>query len=113
MALGAPRTLVLQLIAGSGLELTLAGEIIGLVGSLFLTRAFSEVLYGVSPNDFRVFATAVGVLTAVALLLTTSPHDTPQRSIPWWPCAMSENCAFASLPLVTYLLASADRIPRT
>ena len=73
MALGAPRRLVLRLIARSGLELTLAGEVIGLAGSLLLTRTFSGVLYGVSPNDFQAFATAVGILTAVAFVASYIP----------------------------------------
>lgn len=73
MALGAPRSLVLRLIARSGLELTLAGELIGLAGALLLTRTFSGVLYGVSPNDFRIFAAAIGVLTAVAFVASYIP----------------------------------------
>jgi ABC-type antimicrobial peptide transport system permease subunit len=51
----------------------LAGEVIGLVGSQFLTRAFSGVLYGVSPNDFRAFATAVGVLTTIGFVASYIP----------------------------------------
>jgi putative ABC transport system permease protein len=62
MALGAQRKDVLRLILRNGMGLTLLGGILGLAGTLALTRVLRNQLYQVGTTD-------PGTLAAVALLL--------------------------------------------
>jgi putative ABC transport system permease protein len=73
IALGAGRFDVLRLVVGQALKLTLTGMLIGLVGSLLLTRFMSNLLYGVSPTDPRVLLLTSLTLTLVALLACYIP----------------------------------------
>lgn len=67
MALGASRADVLQLILREGVRLVAIGGLLGLMGSLMLTRILGSVLFKVSPRDPGTFA-AVSVLLAVAAI---------------------------------------------
>ena len=73
MAVGARRQDVLQLVLRSGMSLVLIGEAIGLAAALLLTRLSSSLLFGVSAGDPWILATAVAVLTLVALLASYIP----------------------------------------
>jgi putative ABC transport system permease protein len=73
MALGARRFDILRLVVGQALALTGAGMLIGLTGSLMLTRFMGNLLYGVSPTDFRILLLVVMALTLVALLACYIP----------------------------------------
>lgn len=73
MALGARRQDVLQLVLRSGVRLVLVGEVIGLAAALLLTRLSSSLLFGVSPGDPWTLATALGVLTLVAVVASYIP----------------------------------------
>jgi putative ABC transport system permease protein len=67
MALGAGATDVLKLILRSGLTLTIAGVLIGLIGAFALTRLLAMLLYGVQPTDVVTFAAVSVTLMAAAL----------------------------------------------
>jgi ABC-type antimicrobial peptide transport system permease subunit len=54
MALGAGHSDILRLVVRDALAMTLAGMLIGLAGSLLLTRFMTDLLYGVSPTDPRI-----------------------------------------------------------
>jgi predicted permease len=73
MALGASRASVLRLVLGHSLSLTLAGVILGLAGSMLLTRLISSLLFNVKSTDPATFAAVAGFLTAVALLASLLP----------------------------------------
>jgi putative ABC transport system permease protein len=73
IALGARRFDILRLVVGHALALTLAGMLIGLAGSLLLTRFMTNLLYGVSPTDPRIMLLAAMALTLVALLACYIP----------------------------------------
>lgn len=73
MALGARRQDVLQLVLRSGVRLVLVGEVIGLAAALLLTRLSSSLLFGVSPGDPWTLATALAVLTLVAVVASYIP----------------------------------------
>jgi putative ABC transport system permease protein len=67
LALGAQRRDVLSLVVGEGLQLTLAGVGIGMIGALALTRFLSSWLYGVSPTDPVTLVSVSTLLIGVAL----------------------------------------------
>jgi putative ABC transport system permease protein len=67
MALGAQRGDVLALVLRHGVKLTAGGIVIGLAGSLALTRVMRGLLYGVGPNDPLTFITIPVLFIAVAL----------------------------------------------
>ena len=73
MALGATRRNVLSMILLQGLQLTLAGLILGLVASLALDRLLMSQLYGVSTVDPLTIASSVLLLFTVAMLASALP----------------------------------------
>ena len=82
MALGAHRGSVLRLIIRRGLLLALAGSVLGLAGSLALTRLLSSVLYAVQPNDPVTLAAVALALNAVALAACYIPARRATRIDP-------------------------------
>ena len=68
IALGAPRGRVLGMILRQGVQLTIAGLMLGLAGALALTRVLTSFLYGVSALDPVTFA-AVPVLLLLATIM--------------------------------------------
>jgi ABC-type antimicrobial peptide transport system permease subunit len=66
-ALGASSEDIRSLVLGQALRLTGAGIVLGIAGSLALTRLISGLLYGVKPTDPAVFAATAILFTLVAL----------------------------------------------
>ena len=73
VALGAPRSDVLKLILGRGLALAVAGVVIGLAASAFLTRYLSSILFNVQPLDAATFASVTAILLLVSLISGSLP----------------------------------------
>jgi putative ABC transport system permease protein len=73
MALGARHWDVLLLVIRQGLILTLAGAVIGVAGSLVVTRFLTGMLYGVKPADPVTFVTVLLMLGGVAALASYFP----------------------------------------
>jgi putative ABC transport system permease protein len=73
MALGAERKDVLRMIVGQGMKLTLIGVAVGLIGSFLVTRAMSDLLYGVKASDPITYGGVAVALSAVALLSCLLP----------------------------------------
>jgi putative ABC transport system permease protein len=73
LALGAKPSDVLRLVMQQALALTLTGILIGLAGSLLLTRFMAKLLYGVSPADPRTLLLVAVALALVALLAAYLP----------------------------------------
>ena len=73
LALGAARRDVLSLVMLQGMGMVAAGVMVGLAGSLLLTKLLRTLLFQVSPGDPLVHATIVVLLVAVALVATFLP----------------------------------------
>ncbi len=73
MALGAQKTAVTRMVVGSTLAMALVGVVIGIGGSLMLTRYLRSLLFHVRANDFRTFAIAGALLIAVAFAAAILP----------------------------------------
>jgi putative ABC transport system permease protein len=67
MAVGAQAGDIFRMIIGEGLVLSATGTALGLAGALWLGRAASSLLFGVSARDPLTFAAVSLLLTAVAV----------------------------------------------
>jgi len=67
MALGARPGNILTMIVGQSFTLIGAGQLIGLVGALALTRVLASFLFGISPEDPVTFVSVALLLAFVAL----------------------------------------------
>jgi putative ABC transport system permease protein len=82
MALGATATGVVRLVLRSSIMLVGAGTIIGLAGSLVVTRVLGSLLFEVKPTDPTALAAAAGMLALVALLASYIPARRATRVDP-------------------------------
>jgi ABC-type lipoprotein release transport system permease subunit len=73
MALGADRSRIRNLVVWQGMQLTIAGVILGVCAAFGLTRLIASFLFGVKSWDPVVFVTVPVVLTGVALLAVWLP----------------------------------------
>jgi predicted lysophospholipase L1 biosynthesis ABC-type transport system permease subunit len=67
MALGAERRGILMMVLRQGMELAVAGIVLGLVGAFALTRVMTGLLFNVSTMDIATFS-----LVPLALALTAA-----------------------------------------
>jgi predicted permease len=82
MALGAQRGDVLLQVMRQGLNLTILGVAVGLVGAFVLTRVLAHLLFGVTPRDPFTFAGVALLLVAVALIACWLPARRAMRINP-------------------------------
>jgi ABC-type antimicrobial peptide transport system permease subunit len=73
IALGASRGRVLGMILRQGLQLTMAGVMLGLAGAFALTRVLAPSLYGVSAFDPVTFAAVPALLLLVTIVACLIP----------------------------------------
>ena len=85
MALGAKRSDVLLLVIRQGFILMLAGAVIGVAGSLFVTRFLAGMLYGVKPADPVTYGVVLLTLGGVAALASYFPARRATKVDPMAP----------------------------
>jgi putative ABC transport system permease protein len=73
MAVGAQAGEIFRMILGEGLKLGLTGLMLGLLGALWLGRAASSLLFGVTPTDPLTFMVVSLLLIAVAVAACCLP----------------------------------------
>ncbi len=73
MALGAQRSEIMKMVVGSGAKLLCFGAVLGLAGSLSVTRVLGGMISGVSPFDPVSFAAVTLLLFAIGLLSCVRP----------------------------------------
>ena len=86
LALGSPRSRLLWMILLQGTKLTVAGIVLGLIGSWMLSRVIASQLYGVTASDPRTFMAVSLVLIVVSLVASIVPalramHVSPMESL--------------------------------
>ena len=89
MALGSNATGIFRLVLGEGLQLLVAGFLVGIAGAFAIRRALVSQLYGIGPMDPAVLTTVTLVLGIVAVLASTLPARRAARTDPL--IALSEN----------------------
>jgi putative ABC transport system permease protein len=82
VALGAERVDVVRLVIAQAAKLALAGEFIGILVALGLTRLMASLLFGVSAADPLTFACVAIALTLVALAACYVPARRATRVDP-------------------------------
>ena len=82
MAIGAQAGDIFRMIIGEGMMLSVTGVALGLVGALWLGRAASSLLFGVTATDPLTFATVSLLLTAVAVAACYFPARRAMRVDP-------------------------------
>jgi putative ABC transport system permease protein len=82
IALGAQSSSILKMVIGEGLLLAVIGVVVGVGGSLLLTRFLSKMLFGITPTDPFTFASISAVLVLVALLASYVPARRATRVDP-------------------------------
>jgi predicted permease len=82
MALGAAPGDVRRMVIGYGGRLAAAGLVIGLLGSLALTRLISKLLFGVAPTDPLTFASVSVILLGIGVLASWLPARRATRIDP-------------------------------
>ncbi len=82
VALGASSRDVLTMTLSQGLRTVLMGVVVGVAGSLGLTRAIQSLLFGVKATDPLTFAAVILLLLAVALLACYIPARRAARVDP-------------------------------
>jgi putative ABC transport system permease protein len=73
MALGAGRPRVLRDVAKEGLQLTVAGTVVGMGSGVLLNRLIASLLFGVGPTDATTFATVIPAIALIAGVACSLP----------------------------------------
>jgi predicted permease len=82
MALGAERSHILGMVLRQGMELTVAGLLLGIAGAGLLTRVMANLLFGVSTTDIATFSTVPLILIGTATLASYIPARRATRLDP-------------------------------
>jgi putative ABC transport system permease protein len=82
VALGAQRGNVLSLVLGQGVKLTIAGAVLGVLGSVALTRFLKSELYDIKPTDAITLIAAALLMLLVALAACYLPARRATRVDP-------------------------------
>src|SRR5262245_35083763 len=82
LALGAQRSRIMRMVIRHGLELTLAGIVLGLAGAGALTRVMASLLFGVGTLDLVTFTGVSALLASIALLACSIPASRAIRVDP-------------------------------
>ena len=73
MALGAQRSGIVRMVAGSGAKLLVCGAVLGVIGSLSIAHFLRSMIWGVSPFDPLSFVLVIFLLFVIGLLACVRP----------------------------------------
>src|SRR5262245_49196524 len=83
MALDAQGRNDLKMVLGQGMNLVIAGIVIGMTGTFAMTRVLSSLLYGTSTTDPLTFVSVSLVLALVTLVACYIPARQATKINPW------------------------------
>jgi putative ABC transport system permease protein len=82
LALGArPRDIVIMVVR-EGLQLAVAGIVVGVIAAAWITRLLSGLLFGVTPTDAVTYAVVIAAILAVSIVSCCVPARRALRSDP-------------------------------
>jgi ABC-type antimicrobial peptide transport system permease subunit len=84
LALGAPRSAVVQMVVKRALALTVIGVGAGLILAALLVSTVRGLLFGVTTHDPVAFTVAPAVIIAIAVLASLAPAVRAARTDPLW-----------------------------
>ena len=73
MALGAHASRLGTLVVRQSVQFAVAGIVVGIIGTLLITRVHGSVLFGVSPTDATTLLIVSGVMLVIAVLASYVP----------------------------------------
>jgi putative ABC transport system permease protein len=82
VALGASKAAILRMVLGDGLQLALAGVLVGVVGFVTLARFLSSLLFEVKPLDPATLISVISTLLMVSLLASLIPAQRATKADP-------------------------------
>jgi len=82
VAVGDRRSTIVRLIVGEGIRLSITGILLGLLGTMILTRLMRSLLFEVSPNDALTLAGVALLLLAVAFTACYIPARRAAKTDP-------------------------------
>jgi putative ABC transport system permease protein len=82
MALGANRRALVRSVTGQALRLTVVGTMLGLAGSIAVTRSLQTLLFDVTPGDPATLGVAVMLFMAAAAAASYVPSRRATRVDP-------------------------------
>jgi putative ABC transport system permease protein len=82
LALGAQRRDILKIVLREGASIVVFGVVVGLIGSVMLTRFMQTMLFDIKPTDPITFGALTTLLALVALLACLVPAQRASRVDP-------------------------------
>ncbi|MGB0581111.1 MAG: ABC transporter permease [Limisphaerales bacterium] len=82
MALGAQKSDITIMVLRQGLRLTVYGVILGLIGSMAITKVLESYLWGITATDTTTFFSIAGLLAVVGLIACIIPALRAMRTSP-------------------------------
>jgi len=73
IALGAGRSSVFAMVMKQGMQLTVAGVVVGVIGALGLNQLIASMLFGVEPTDATTVAAVSATITLAAAIACWLP----------------------------------------
>jgi putative ABC transport system permease protein len=73
MALGANRGTVLGMVMGQGMQLAVAGVVMGVIGAIGVNRVIASLLFGIKPTDATTIAAVTGAIAGIAVIACYVP----------------------------------------
>src|SRR5690606_19835029 len=103
MAIGSSAADVFRMVLGEGARLVAVGLVLGLAGSIALSRLVRSMLYDVAPTDPLVYVVVLVLLSLTAMVASVVPARRAMRFHPLVPMRAACRAARLTGPAFTLL----------